>query len=418
MAKINPWKVTGYKGGQNVVCIVKGAEQGGYEVVIKKDNLPGFIKTIETLKPGTEILAKFVCVHKDRVLLSPIFQENRGVPNQSVTGSVNWQEHNLDELDAAYEEKSQEMRAYRGVDETGSNPTVQPRNMGSAPILPQQGGNQAYAPPDQQQYAPPGYQDQQYQTASQQPVNEEQWQAPNEHTPTKRFRLRRAIDLVMPPPDEESLESLKTFKISDYDLEWLITDVEGGMRTGCLKATSESKMSRAAILLYKGRAVGCIYGCKSNPDAKATEESLTLTLSDLEASDTMVTMYDLPDEATLAMSALFLGYTLPREDNLDSRSYFDNVMNSFVSNASTACVVLTIPSTKSTYLIFVGKGKFGGAFFVEEQQFTKDRNAIYQLFESDANAQVEVSLLSADATAPGVRFGYSLTMARKSRPAF
>ena len=62
-----------------------------------------------------------------------------------------------------------------------------------------------------------------------------------------------------------------------------------------------------------------------------------MTLSDLEAADTVVTMYDLPDEAALAMSALFLGLALEREDNLDSRSYFDHVMNWFVTSASTAC---------------------------------------------------------------------------------
>ncbi|MFA6212889.1 MAG: hypothetical protein WCT03_13205 [Candidatus Obscuribacterales bacterium] len=428
MAKINPWKVTGYKAGQNVVCTVKGADQGGYEVVIKKDNLPGFIKTTASLKIGDEILAQFVCVHKDRVLLTPIFQGNRGVPGASVAGGVNWQEHSLENLDEAYEQKSHEQRTYRGLDDTaeaqaqqqatkayqtgnqsqtGSNPYQtgsNPYQTGSnSPVLPQQGA-QSYAPPSQDQYS------------DNQP--EQQWEAPNQHTPQKRFRLRRAIDLLMPPPDQESLESLKTFKISDYDLEWLITDVEGGMRTGCLKATSESKMSRAAILLYNGRAVGCIYGCKSNPEAKATEESLSLTLTDLEAPDTMVTMYDLPDEAALAMSALFLGLALEREDNLDSRSYFDHVMNWFVTSASTACVVITLPSSKSTYLVFVGKGQFGGAFFVEEQQFTKDRNAIYQLFEADQGAVVEVSLLSPEAIAPGVRFGYSLTMARQKRPSF
>lgn len=106
MAKINPWKVTGYKAGQNVVCTVKGADQGGYEVVIKKDNLPGFIKTTASLKIGDEILAQFVCVHKDRVLLTPIFQGNRGVPGASVAGGVNWQEHSLENLDEAYEQKS------------------------------------------------------------------------------------------------------------------------------------------------------------------------------------------------------------------------------------------------------------------------------------------------------------------------
>lgn len=58
-----PGYTYGYKAGQNVVCRITKAEEGGYEVVIKKDNLPGFIKTIEQLKIGTEILAKFVCVY-------------------------------------------------------------------------------------------------------------------------------------------------------------------------------------------------------------------------------------------------------------------------------------------------------------------------------------------------------------------
>lgn len=399
MAKINPWKVTGYKAGQNVVCTVKSADQGGYDVVIKKDNLPGFIKTSATLKPGEEILAQFVCVHKDRVLLTPVFQGNRGAPGAAAT-SVNWQEHSLETLDEQYEQKSQQQRAYRSLDETGSHQQVSAEHAAQQSAgMQATGAHQAYAPPANGQ-------------------QEQQWQAPAEHTPTKRFRLRRAIDLVMPPSDPDSIESLKTFKISDYDLEWLITDVEGGMRTGCLKATSESKLSRAAILLYRGRAVGCIYGCKSNPDAKATEESLSMTLSDLEAPDTIVTIYDLPDEVALAMSALFLGLAMERDDNLDSRGYFDHVMNWFVQSAATACVVISLPATKSTYLVFVGKGQFGGAFFVEEQQFTRDRNAIYQLFESDPGAVVEVSVLNPETIAPGMRFGYSLTMARQKRSGF
>ncbi len=71
----------GYKGGRNVVCRIVCEERSGYAVVIKKDNLPGFIKTIEKLKLGSEILAKFVCVHRGRALLSPIFQESSG-PDQ------------------------------------------------------------------------------------------------------------------------------------------------------------------------------------------------------------------------------------------------------------------------------------------------------------------------------------------------
>lgn len=422
---INPWKVTGYKAGQNVVCRVTHADRDGYAVIIPKDNLPGFIKTTAPLKPGEEILAQFVCVHNNKVLLSPIFQGKRGAA-PTASSNINWQDHmnDLDQLDQVLEQRVQEQVAYRQLDQQEA-PPAQPT--AGQPIItpsynsPQQQVRTTPPPPQSpQQFAPPAQQNAGQEALAPQfhGANEAQWQAPQQQTPTRRFRLRRAIDLVMPPTDEEGRESLKTFRIGDYDMEWLLTDIEGGMRTGCIKSTCESKLSRSAALLYRGRAVGCIFGCKSNPDAKPTEESLSMMLTDLEVPDSVVTMYDLPEDITLSMSALFLGLSIDREDNLDSRSYFDYVMNWFIQNNSTACVAITLPSTKSTYLIFVAKGHFCGAFFVEEQQFTTDRNAIYQLFEVDPSAKVEASLLSQELITPGQRFGYSLSMARQKRSGF
>jgi hypothetical protein len=72
MPPLNPWtsKMSGYKAGQNVACRVVGPEPGGYSVLIPKDNLPGFLPTDAKLKPGEEVLAQFVCVSNNRVLLS------------------------------------------------------------------------------------------------------------------------------------------------------------------------------------------------------------------------------------------------------------------------------------------------------------------------------------------------------------
>ncbi|MBS2005864.1 MAG: hypothetical protein JST01_02410 [Cyanobacteria bacterium SZAS TMP-1] len=596
MAKINPWKVTGYKAGQNVACKVNYAEKDGYAVTIQKDNLPGFIKTANTLKAGDEILGVFVCVHNGRILLSQLFSAPRATAHQLAQNTVNWQEHldDVDTLDQAYEMQAQTQRNQRlGI--TGDNaeyqqpqsPTDFSQYQGNAtteqaPINlspPQQDFSQ-YAPPQQyneqqqpdQQYQDQQYQNQQYQNqqqyesgqqpqyenpqpnpyqstsqydagqggawadptaqsqyaqpaeepmsqfqkdlmeqqeaarqaaaaaqqhtgqhqapqapyqpnpygqppsqsaygaaAAQQapqqmaqhgyaqqpqqmppqappamaqnyqqapqqmppqqmppqqqayqqpPQQEQQWQSPQSHVPTKKFRLRRAIDLVMPPVDQESLESLKSFKIADYDMEWLITDLEGGMRTGCIKATSEQKLSRSAALLYRGRAVGCIYGCKANPDGKPTEESLSSMLSDLEAPDAVVTLYDLPEDVTLAMSALFLGYPLDRDPNMNARQYCDFLMNWLAQNSGTACLAVTIPATKSTYLVFVHKGKFAGAFFVEEQQFTRDASALAKMFDQYPDARIEASSINSDTLNSGMRFGYSLSMARQKRSGF
>ena len=79
MSKVNPWKVTGYKPGQNVVCKVVGPEDDGYVVHVTKDNLAGYIRTPAPLRPGEEILAQFVCVHKNRLLLSPLMSDNSSI---------------------------------------------------------------------------------------------------------------------------------------------------------------------------------------------------------------------------------------------------------------------------------------------------------------------------------------------------
>src|SRR5262249_21261097 len=42
----------------------------------------------------------------------------------------------------------------------------------------------------------------------------------------------------------------------------LLVSLEGNQRTGCLRIVSPRRKARSAILIYKGRVVGCLYGSK------------------------------------------------------------------------------------------------------------------------------------------------------------
>lgn len=333
-------------------------EPGGYAVVVLQDNLPGFLPTEAKLKIGEEILAQFVCVHNNRILLSSRF--SGGAPTSSAprqTTSVNWQEQ---------------------LSASGSHGAVQ-----------QQAPGAPGAPGAAEQDAAFGV-----------------WA----QTTPRKFHLKRATDLILPPVNGEPPN---TFKMADYDIEWLITDLEGGMRTGCVKASSEERLSRSAMLLYRGRAVGCIYGCKTMTDTQPTETSLALMMSDLELGETKVTIYDLPEEVTLSMSALFLGYPVQRSDDLDARSYMDYLCGWFEEKGQTACLAFSLPSKAATCLGFIHKGQFVGSFYVEDQKFTPDRNYVYQLLSEDPQAGVEASILPPEMTSSAVRFGFSLSMSRK-----
>jgi hypothetical protein len=347
---INPWKLPGYKAGQNVACKVVAAEPGGYAVNIPKDNLPGFLPTEEKLKVGEEILAQFVCVHNNRILLSSRFSSTSVGQFGYVapTSQVNWGE----QLEGAAAPAEAAM------------------------------GDEAEAA----------------------------FRVWTETNPRK-LHLRRAVDLLMPPVQDAVPNR---FKIKDYDLEWLITDLEGGMRTGCVKASSEEQLSRSAMLMYRGRVVGCIYGSKKMNDAHPTEQSLAFMLRDLALPETEVTVYDLPEKVTLAMSSLFMGYPVQRNDEVGSRAYFDYLCNWFAEKKQTACLAINMSGGHGMCLAFVHNGDYIGAFYVEDQTFSEDIGFVQGLLEKDPQASVEASILPPEMTSAAMRFGFNLTMAQKA----
>ncbi|MBX9721206.1 MAG: hypothetical protein K2X81_07420 [Candidatus Obscuribacterales bacterium] len=325
-----------FRPGQLIICKIIAAEPGGYAVLITTSNLRGFIPTEIRMKIGEEVLAQYVCIHNNRVLLS-IRSAYRGQ-----------QDHN----------EAIKLRANRSYD--------------LSPVE---------AEPD-------------YQSSYPLPVE---------------TRLRRATDLIMPPLDNTQRPNRMRIGQED-DLLWLVTDLEGGERTGCVKAFCEAKKSRAAVLLYRGRAVGCVYNNKKLTDPLAIDGSLQMMLKDCQTPDTALVMYSLPEEVILAMSALFLGYPLERSDDLDARTYMDYILSWFKQKEQTACLAFSLPSSCSTVLAFVSNGQFVGAFFVDTQEFSEDVNQIYKSIADDPLTRVEASILPSELLSQDVRLGFSLSL--------
>ncbi|MBX9570933.1 MAG: hypothetical protein K2X77_18710 [Candidatus Obscuribacterales bacterium] len=212
---------------------------------------------------------------------------------------------------------------------------------------------------------------------------------------------RRATDLILPPlsePFETRIEQVE-------DLLWLVTDMEGGMRTGCIKTTCNDKKSRGVVVLYKGRAVGCLYSSERQKDPLSIENSLQMTLADCHTPGTRMLRYWLPDELALSIAALFLGEPIQRSDDWNAPDYFDYIFNWFTGNKQTACIAVA-----GCIFTFIHTGNFVGAFFVEDQQFVKDINAVRNLLQQNPQASVDASVLPPERYAPPVRLGLSLSM--------
>jgi len=383
MAKINPWNMGGYKAGQNVVCKIVKAEQGGYSVLVVKDGFPGYVESQMPYQPGQEVLL----VYKTKGIKGFIFSERFATQQSSTTlqvpQQIDWQ-----------------AQAMSGENPPNSTTWASP-GQGQFPVDQSQTGQHQQPDPNMQSGWGASHEEQAF-------ANYGTGQS------IRRFRLQRAIDLIMPPVHGNG--NLQTLRIGDYDVEWLITDLEGGMRTGCVKAVCESKLSRAAMLLYKGRAVGCIYGSKSDPTDKPTEVALQAMLADLESPDTVVTLYDLPLDISLSMSSTFLGYPVQPQPNLTPSQYLEFILDWFGKQGGIATIAAQL--TTGLCLGYIYEGKYRGAFYVETQEFNEDINFLYELVASDPDPQIAVSILPNEMHSNAVRFGYSLSMSRKNRKEF
>lgn len=361
---VNPWKIRGYKPGQNVMCRVVRPEPGGYSVLITKDNLPGYLPSNQHHANGEEILAQFVCIDKNRMLLSERFTAGSGTAYIK-QDQIDWKS----QLDAS----APTSESARGED-------ASERNSEDDDELRRDEDNVV------------AFQE-------------------RKDFPRKHYRLRRATDLMVAPLANSQVT---TFRIADYDPEWLITDLEGGMRTGCLKATSERAFSRSAALLLRGRAVGGIYGSKSDPNTRPTEESVTSMLATIcREPDTVVSMYDLPESVVLAMSALFLGYPAERSDNYETSDYFDFICDWLRKEGLTAALAITFPEGSGTCLAFICTGRYVGAFNVERQSFHENEDYVHELLERDPRAQLEASILPPEMHSSSVRYGFSLSLLKR-----
>jgi hypothetical protein len=67
-----------YRQGQIVLCKILNSEPGGYKL-----DMPGFLPTSARLRPGDDVLAQYVCVHRGRVMVASSFSSTEADNTQN-----------------------------------------------------------------------------------------------------------------------------------------------------------------------------------------------------------------------------------------------------------------------------------------------------------------------------------------------
>ena len=217
----------------------------------------------------------------------------------------------------------------------------------------------------------------------------------------RTYKLRRAIDIVMPPLSTTAISPLRS---GDYDIAKLITDLEEGQLTGCVKMICDERLSRGALILFRGRAVGCIYGKKPMVEPYPIESAIQMLLLDSFLPETKLTIYDLPDEVVLSMSAMFLGVPVLEKDFAKKKE-----LKSLIVPLKKETAILTALANNEMCLAFLHEGEVFGSFHVDDQKFNDQGSAFDEVIEKAPDSKVEISILPSEMTTDKVLFGYGLS---------
>jgi hypothetical protein len=147
---------------------------------------------------------------------------------------------------------------------------------------------------------------------------------------------------------------------SDY--KRLLLSIEANQTSCCLHIASEKSKSRAAVLVYRGRALGSIYGNKTLGRYLFDRTAYERAFSDLVGTKHSLDAYPMSDELVLSAAALFHGNVVESDGEGDARKSFISALKNLTDTTMPGCIVLNGVKDHSLCFVYINKGEIKGIY--------------------------------------------------------
>ncbi len=217
---------------------------------------------------------------------------------------------------------------------------------------------------------------------------------------------RRAVNLIPLPVASDGHEIAQTQSVRFHHL---LVSIEGNLRTCCLKIISPRKKSRSAILIFRGRVVGCLYGRKSLGFQVMQQDAQMHALADLAAPGNILDAYQLPEELVLAAASLFHGQVLTFSAGATAEQLLTAAVQQIGSFSLPGCVVVNTDEDEMVCQVYMSGGKIIGVFSSQDGWVEPTLQAALSYLASSGNCKVMASVLAIRTVDDASALGFSLT---------
>jgi hypothetical protein len=189
----------------------------------------------------------------------------------------------------------------------------------------------------------------------------------------------------------------------------LLVSLEGNQRTGCLRIISPRRKSRSAILIFRGRVVGCLYGSRKIDAQYLQQDAHRFALADLASPGNVLDAYELPEELVLAAASLFSGDTIKIEMQQTSADMLDQGMRHIAETRLPGCAVVSTIDDEMVCMIYMYESKIIGVFSAKDGWVTPTYEAAMKYTKGMKSTKVMAACLPVRNKEQASHLGFSLT---------
>lgn len=211
---------------------------------------------------------------------------------------------------------------------------------------------------------------------------------------TARGSNRRAVGLIPAPIGESAREISEARKLR---YQQLLISIEGKQSTCCLKIYSPKRKSRSALLAFRGRVLGCIYGRKELESQLMGYDAFEQFQDDISVPESIVDTYILPEELALAAGSLFHGEVYHQPSDATAIQTFQFVYKNLVKTQMPGCIVLKrMGSDEVVSFIYMFGGRMVGIYSFADGWLESSYQQAAELIEGRITTIVSASKLNAN----------------------
>lgn len=167
-----------------------------------------------------------------------------------------------------------------------------------------------------------------------------------------------------------------------------LISIEAAKVSGCIKMESERFKSRAAVLIYKGRVIACVYGSKAHPEQLFGTAGYVAMMSEISSVHSDVSSYALDEKVVLSAASMFHGEVFNASPEQDPKLSLSSCMKFIEELSASGSIAVADNSGRAVCLLYLSGSSLLGINSLHSSVREKDIRSIWQYLKNNPQAKI------------------------------